>query len=163
MAVEGEGVIRDDRGRRIPLRTRGGVIAVRVRGFDGVRRRHVYELRWMSVELAVVALLVGAGLFLAPGPGWASQTLAMVMRLGGTLILALGALVLVSVLIVRWRSETMGEPLTRARAERGRCRGCAFELEGVEAEPDGCVVCPECGGAWRLAARPAIRSVGGGT
>lgn len=131
------------------MRTRGGVVVTRVRGFDGVPRRKVHELRWMGVEGAVVALVIGVGLFLAPGPGWASQTLAMVMRLGGTLLITLGLVVLVSVVIVRWRGESIGEPLMRARAERGRCRGCAFELEGLPAEEDGCVVCPECGAAWR--------------
>jgi len=32
----------------------------------------------------------------------------------------------------------------------GRCPSCGYALAGVEAEPDGCRVCPECGGAWRV-------------
>lgn len=31
-----------------------------------------------------------------------------------------------------------------------RCGACLSELQGQIPEPDGCVVCPECGGAWRL-------------
>jgi hypothetical protein len=31
----------------------------------------------------------------------------------------------------------------------GRCPACLYQLAGQVAEPDGCVVCPECGGAWR--------------
>lgn len=31
----------------------------------------------------------------------------------------------------------------------GRCPGCAYVLDGVTDEPDGCRVCPECGGAWK--------------
>ena len=31
-----------------------------------------------------------------------------------------------------------------------RCGSCLYDLQGLDSEPDGCVVCPECGGAWRL-------------
>ena len=31
----------------------------------------------------------------------------------------------------------------------GRCASCAYALAGLAAEEDGCVVCPECGAAWR--------------
>lgn len=31
-----------------------------------------------------------------------------------------------------------------------RCGSCLYELQGQIPESDGCVVCPECGGAWRL-------------
>lgn len=30
-----------------------------------------------------------------------------------------------------------------------RCPACLYKLTGQAAEPDGCVVCPECGSAWR--------------
>ncbi len=31
----------------------------------------------------------------------------------------------------------------------GRCGQCTFSLRGLPPESDGCVVCPECGAAWR--------------
>ena len=31
-----------------------------------------------------------------------------------------------------------------------RCGACLSDLQGLIPEPDGCVVCPECGGAWNL-------------
>ncbi len=35
------------------------------------------------------------------------------------------------------------------------CPSCAYSLAGIPGADDGCVVCPECGGAWRLpVARP---------
>lgn len=34
-------------------------------------------------------------------------------------------------------------------ARSGRCGACGFELDGLTPEDDGCVVCPECGAAWR--------------
>jgi hypothetical protein len=27
---------------------------------------------------------------------------------------------------------------------------CGYDIDGLGTEPDGCVVCPECGAAWRL-------------
>lgn len=32
----------------------------------------------------------------------------------------------------------------------GRCPSCAYKIGHGLAEADGCVVCPECGGAWRV-------------
>lgn len=32
-----------------------------------------------------------------------------------------------------------------------RCGACCFRLEGIEVAADGCVVCPECGAAWKQA------------
>jgi len=34
-----------------------------------------------------------------------------------------------------------------------RCPACAQSLRGLREEQDRCVVCPECGGAWRLLPR----------
>ncbi|GJM20042.1 MAG: hypothetical protein DHS20C14_22550 [Phycisphaeraceae bacterium] len=31
----------------------------------------------------------------------------------------------------------------------GRCAGCGYDLRGLDPEPEGCVVCPECRAAWR--------------
>ncbi len=31
----------------------------------------------------------------------------------------------------------------------GRCASCGYMLAGLAMEGDGCVVCPECGAAWR--------------
>jgi ssDNA-binding Zn-finger/Zn-ribbon topoisomerase 1 len=36
----------------------------------------------------------------------------------------------------------------------GRCPSCGYELSQLPIEADGCVVCPECGGAWRRSSPP---------
>ena len=41
---------------------------------------------------------------------------------------------------------------------QGVCLICEYNLAGLQPEPDGCVVCPECGGAWKLADRAITRS-----
>ena len=32
----------------------------------------------------------------------------------------------------------------------GHCPSCAYRISDIEIESDGCTVCPECGGAWKL-------------
>jgi len=38
---------------------------------------------------------------------------------------------------------------------QGICPACGHSLRGLAPEADGCVVCPECGAAWRL---PVVQS-----
>lgn len=33
---------------------------------------------------------------------------------------------------------------------RGTCASCEYEIAGLPIEGDGCVVCPECGAAWKV-------------
>jgi len=40
--------------------------------------------------------------------------------------------------------------LARSFLRFSRCPSCAYRIAGLEAEDDGCVVCPECGAAWRV-------------
>jgi hypothetical protein len=45
-------------------------------------------------------------------------------------------------------------PATKAASQGlylgiGRCPQCAYRLSDLKPEADGCVVCPECGAAWR--------------
>ena len=37
--------------------------------------------------------------------------------------------------------------------EHACCPSCGYDLTGLTPEDDGCVVCPECGAAWRMTAR----------
>ena len=37
-----------------------------------------------------------------------------------------------------------------AMTQVGLCPSCAYRIDEIGPEPDGCTVCPECGGAWRL-------------
>ncbi len=44
-----------------------------------------------------------------------------------------------------------------ALLSHGRCPACAYKLSN-DPEADGCTICSECGGAWRVA---AVRTSGG--
>lgn len=44
--------------------------------------------------------------------------------------------------------------LAAAMFELGRCPVCAYKLGGLEADTTECVLCPECGAAWRHPPHP---------
>ncbi len=46
-----------------------------------------------------------------------------------------------------WRSSTHAR---QALLRAGLCAGCGYSICELQPEADGCTVCPECGGAWRL-------------
>jgi len=49
--------------------------------------------------------------------------------------------------LFRWQNA---ESVVTALTRTGLCPSCAYNMEGVVLEHDGCTVCPECGAAWRL-------------
>jgi hypothetical protein len=40
--------------------------------------------------------------------------------------------------------------------EERTCPACLYSLVDLKPAPDGCVLCPECGAAWRLTGVPAL-------
>lgn len=44
------------------------------------------------------------------------------------------------------RAVHIAEVVTAA----GYCPTCAYDITGVQHQPDGCRACPECGSAWRI-------------
>lgn len=67
------------------------------------------------------------------------------------LVVALGMMVLVVLpLGTRLVRHRLGPDIREAVLDQGFCPSCAYRLEGVPPEADGCTVCPECGGAWRV-------------
>jgi hypothetical protein len=46
------------------------------------------------------------------------------------------------------------EELRSAYIRSQRCASCGYELVGLIADEDHCVLCPECGAAWRLVPIP---------
>lgn len=54
------------------------------------------------------------------------------------------------ILVARvYTRRTMGHSLAATAVAQGFCGQCCYSLEGKPPEHDGCVVCPECGAAWR--------------
>jgi ribosomal protein L37AE/L43A len=71
---------------------------------------------------------------------------------GAPLWVAMGVIVVTIAGLATWRSARMLSKRHAGAVElflrEGRCPGCSYVLDGVPAEGDGCVVCPECGAAW---------------
>ncbi len=42
------------------------------------------------------------------------------------------------------------ERLKTRRLRDGQCPACGYDVADIDADADGCIVCPECGGAWRM-------------
>lgn len=144
-------MITDDRGRQARVRYRGTPLFARINGGGEGRRHRFYEVRWLTREMAIAVPFAGVLLlavsFTVLARPW---VLAFIAQLFGVMLVALGIVCVVSLALVgRVKPERYGAIFEHRDGLR-RCRACAFSLEGLAPEGDGCVVCPECGAAWRL-------------
>ena len=71
------------------------------------------------------------------------------LRLSLITLVALPGLYLARVLWKAQRYETSSSDLFSSILKSGTCPVCSYDLRGSRPEGDGCVVCAECGGAWR--------------
>jgi hypothetical protein len=147
-------MITDDRGQRISVHddhtfivSLSPVDQVRVLS-DEIERKSSSRGVMMETGFFVLAggVLIGVGL----GNLVVRNDTAVI----ATIIIALG---LGTWVYAFTHPRRMDRLVRRLRVERARvwdhgtaCRGCAFDLSGIVAEADGCTVCPECGGAWRV-------------
>lgn len=77
----------------------------------------------------------------------------------GAATLALGASFIVAVYVSRFfAADADPQELRGGLVRIGRCGVCAYDVRGLAPEADGCVVCPECGAAWKPTAREAQTS-----
>ncbi len=100
------------------------------------------------IGLSVVYILAVSTGALAQGV-WAA--LALISPCG--LVLVFGALPMLY--------KLASHSITPAgiRLAHYHCGSCDYDLRGLEPEPDGCRICPECNAAWRL--WPRCRACGG--
>lgn len=145
--------IDDDRGepRAITVRLQQGRGASRTRFDPLVHRfartgfRHVAIWSGLSALIGI-ALLAGLVLTLI---GWASIRMgfANAYTVSGVALLGLGVTVLAIAVPRRRRSDR--RRLASAIVRFGICPHCVYSLDGASVREDGCVLCPECGSAWR--------------
>lgn len=100
------------------------------------------------VQLAVFALF---GWFGAGGRSWKLAFVASGLAVIVAAIVNAPARNSIRAAIARRRASI----IAHAAAAEGFCGGCAYPLDALDPEPDGCTVCPECGAAWRID-RPAV-------
>jgi hypothetical protein len=96
------------------------------------------------------AMLMKRGLVVSIVADFASKAAAGLVSIGFwfTAVLVVSLILPLSIaMIVGWR---ILDPRYRAMiAANGHCAACGYEIMDLPPEPDGCTVCPECGGAWR--------------
>lgn len=98
----------------------------------------------------VVALVGMLAMFLVldlcgVSPGW-------IIKVGFPLGMALG-LVMRRMTRSRIAAERVLADWTRQMRPEDPCIACGYSLAGAASASDGCVECPECGAAWRIAER----------
>jgi hypothetical protein len=119
-------------------------------GTRALRRQRLYLSRAFSS--GCVSVLIGAAFgaaFLCLMP---FVLRALPEAWFGAGILASYVLLLVAMMLALPRVHdffSYGRVLRRIAALRV-CASCGYDLRGLPAAPDGCTVCPECAGAWRL-------------
>jgi hypothetical protein len=135
-------------------------------------RGNAVEARHTADAVAQLRRLTG---WKHPSRTWRSQVRSVALILGLTVILAATANVLtalglngrlivgvtvafVTLAALPWIGQWVRMGMARARCKRllehGWCGACGYPLQGLPVGNDGCVVCPECGAAWRRAPSP---------
>lgn len=94
-----------------------------------------------------LVLITASGLWLVLLP-------VLVWRLGTDKLGVLAALTLAAIVLIWLAAWEHGHQIRKLR--RGLrdlppgCLSCWYDLSATTPAPDGCTVCPECGGAWRF-------------
>jgi hypothetical protein len=128
-------------GHHLPPRVRSAIqIRVANERWDG-RQRWLVPLFLVGVLAAMVGVQAAANALedKVKGVGWVALVLVSVSPT-------------LAVFLAGW--HLAGARQRRAAAEaiagEGLCPGCLYKLSDLPEEADGCRVCPECGGAWRV-------------
>lgn len=114
---------------------------------DAASRSHVEVLaQQMVLSLCCVGLMYLAAMYAWDSPFTAFLLVALAM------ICFAGAWRVPASLHAA-RRRTLDQALTLM----GYCPSCDYPLDGLSRDADGCIVCPECGGAWRPGEAPVCR------
>ena len=116
--------------------------------------------QWRTLWLGVVGFVIYAGtmfavhMLLSALLGWSYfRTGPWYWAVAGTLVAVFVARVInapVQRVLRNAVADRRAGAISRAAVRAGLCGGCGYLLEALEATGDGCVVCPECGAAWRV-------------
>jgi hypothetical protein len=143
-ALPSGGGIPDDRGVQRPIASKKA-LAEDDRRFDprfaavvgqsqSARMRHFRRASgWLTLGITFLSIVA-----------------AIILRLpvAFTVIGGLAASLLISGLLNVGRYYASERAAAEVLIRHGLCSSCLYGLDGLTAEPDGCLVCPECGAAW---------------
>ncbi|MBX3402984.1 MAG: hypothetical protein KF699_06160 [Phycisphaeraceae bacterium] len=124
----------------IPLEARARMFG---KGMDMslTRRSLVRQGIGLAAVLAWCAVWVGVSILLLP-------MLRLPPVVHGTLIVAGGFMAMPP--FMWWLIRSHRQEVARMVASEHYCASCGYPLREIDAAPDGCTVCPECGSAWRV-------------
>jgi hypothetical protein len=150
--------VRDHHGRAVAV-VNPRLLELAPRTADHADRHVVADIESSVAHLLVPTLGETAADF-AVIVGTAAAAWLATRRLGWGLIhvISVAGLALVGLCLLSFRRRRIASiaAVAAAYTGRGHCASCAYNLNRLPPEPDGCVICPECGAAWRLS-RPSGR------
>lgn len=149
--------VKDDRGARRPLGDprHGHLSRERIAHIGGTAAWNLRQLKRAHLALpwfgGFVAVIVAANL---AGRWWLGIKLVPPLWAIAPVVVPLFFIVLGN--SDRFAAARLGrERIARSLTRAGLCAGCGYPIVDLDPEPDGCQVCPECGGAWRVGPRPS--------
>ncbi len=119
----------------------------KVRQLANVRTARAQKIRlpFYLLILGITGVCAAYGLVIMWSPTSAWQVaLNVVLAIIGGVAFWQGLLSLSRSMRIRYARRIMN-----AMAQEGLCCSCGYDLWGLPTESDGCVVCPECGAAWK--------------
>jgi hypothetical protein len=105
----------------------------------------VLRARLFIVPMLAAGAVVMIALAVVKGGPWILALFSFSPVLSISLLLVFAGLVSFSDSITEHK-----ERLKTRRLRDGQCPACGYDVAEIDADADGCVVCPECGGAWRM-------------
>lgn len=103
---------------------------------ESMSRTHFGNL--LPFALIPTAVIMGTMLVPTLSP-WAKMAISVIAMVG---MMPVGFALHHRQIAARLRATLLRE---------GRCPSCAYPINSLAAEPDGCITCPECSAAWRAA------------
>lgn len=142
--------VHDARGKRVPLCRPGALKGPAVQQAKAAlaatdSRIILTAAVFLSVSVASFAVMyTSLRPLMRTGHGLPDTTLAALVA-GSIASIALAAIA------SRWQlGRRRGATAVAACVAVRRCPSCAYDLSALAAQQDGCIVCPECGAAWRV-------------
>jgi hypothetical protein len=140
--------IKDDRGSRV-----SALKASAIRGEDSAaaaRRELVSRLRTGVRGVAFQDLMMQLLIVLFAILGCTGGVAAGAVLSGGGLGVTAGGIVFCAAMTPAWiiARRRAARAVAGSAVAEGFCGSCAYSLEGLAEESDGCVCCGECGAAW---------------
>jgi hypothetical protein len=145
-----QAMINDDRDVSVPL-FKGVLVAGPHKAAHKAVNEAIQGRKWRDKPRAEQVVLIASGFAGIGMPLLGGRLRPWVGTIGGMLLamgIVMGALFLVGIFFYRRANSTI---FRREFVKRGWCASCGYSLQRLPAAADGCVVCSECGAAWRFA------------